>query len=190
MKRKNIGPANTLYPSLTTIVGADVDGKPNFLTIAHVGIMNHAGGDIPGFLSIGLNRAHYTNKGIHEHKQFSINIPSRDLLKQTDYVGIVSGKKTDKSGIFTVERGTLDHAPLIGECPVSMELRLFQTIPIGVHEIFIGEIVNTYADQACLNGNKPDLEKIDPILFDFMHIDYWSLGQRIGKPWQEGKELK
>ena len=39
--KKNLGMVNAMYPSLTTIVGAHVDGKPNFLAIAHVGIMNH-----------------------------------------------------------------------------------------------------------------------------------------------------
>ena len=55
MKRINIGAANVLYPSLTTIVGVDVEARPNWITIAHVGILNHASGDIPGYLSIGLH---------------------------------------------------------------------------------------------------------------------------------------
>ena len=52
--RITIGGKNALYPSLTTIVGAEVDGKPNWITVAHVGIMNHAYGEIPQYLSIGL----------------------------------------------------------------------------------------------------------------------------------------
>ena len=190
MKKLKIGANNALYPSLTTIVGAEVDGNPNWITIAHVGIMNRASGDIPGYLSIGVSKSHYTNKGIHEHGEFSINIPSQALMEQTDYVGLVSGATVDKSDLFTVEQGELEHAPLIKECPVSMELRLHQTVPIGQHEVFIGEIINTYINESCLTNNKPDLEKIDPILFDFMQIDYWSLGKRTGKPWHAGKSLK
>lgn len=64
MKRKVIGGSNGLYPSLTTIVGADIDGKPNWITIAHVGILNHAHGDVPQYLSIGSNSSHYSNRGI------------------------------------------------------------------------------------------------------------------------------
>ncbi len=190
MQRKAIGAKNALYPSLTTIVGADVDGKPNWITIAHVGIMNHAHGDIPQYLSIGLHASHHTNKGIHEHREFSINIPSQKMLEITDYAGLVTGEKVDKSNLFPVERGSLAHAPLIANCPVSMELKLSQTVVIGQHEIFIGELINTYIDEECLNNGKPDLARIDPLLFDFMMIDYWSIGKRTGKPWRDGKALK
>ena len=190
MPRLALGWKNALYPSLTTIVGADVDGKPNWITVAHVGILNHAYGEVPQYLSIGLHSSHYTNRGIREHKEFSINIPSQAMLKITDYAGLVSGEKTDKSCLFPVERRSLTHAPLIAECPVSMELKLFQTVTIGQHEIFIGELVNTYVDEACLMDGKPDLARIDPLLFDFMMIDYWSIGKRTGKPWRDGKSLK
>ena len=190
MQRVAIGAKNVLYPSLTTLVGADVHGKPNWITIAHVGIMNHAYGEVPQYLSIGLHASHYTNKGIHEHKEFSINIPSQAMLEITDYAGLVSGEKVNKSELFPVERGSLAHAPLIANCPVSMELKLARTVQLGQHEVFIGEVVNTYIDEACLADGKPDLARIDPILFDFMTIDYWSIGQRTGKPWRDGKVLK
>ena len=190
MKRINIGVANALYPSLTTIVGVDVGDQPNWITIAHVGILNHASGDIPGYLSIGLHRTHYSNKGIHEHRQFSINIPSQEMREVTDYAGLVTGSKVSKADLFEIERGELDHAPMIQECPVSMELTLKDVVVLGHHEIFVGEIVNTYVQEACLTDEKPDLEKIDPILFDMMKLDYWSLGQRSGKPWRDGKALK
>lgn len=190
MQRIPIGAKNVLYPSLTTLVGADVQGKPNWITIAHVGIMNHAYGEVPQYLSIGLHISHYTNKGIHEHKEFSINIPSQAMLEITDYAGLVSGEKVNKSELFPVERGSLAHAPLIANCPVSMELKLARTVQLGQHEVFIGEVINTYVDQACLADGKPDLARIDPILFDFMTIDYWSIGHRTGKPWRDGKVLK
>ena len=112
------------------------------------------------------------------------------MLEITDYAGLVSGVKTDKSELFPVEYGTLSHAPLISNCPVSMELRLYQVLKLGKHEIFIGELVNTYIIEACLTDGKPDLSRIDPILFDFMKIDYWSIGSRTGKPWKDGKALK
>ena len=112
------------------------------------------------------------------------------MLAITDYVGLVSGEKVDKSILFPIERGGLAHAPLIANCPLSMELKLHQTVTLGQHEIFIGELVNTFVDEACLTDGKPDVAKIDPLLFDFMKIDYWSIGQRTGKPWRDGKSLK
>jgi len=181
---------NGLYPSLTTIVGADTETGPNWITVAHVGILNHGAGEAPQYLSIGLNRSHYTNSGIRGYGEFSINIPSTRMMLVTDYAGLVSGSRTDKSRLFPIERGRLEHAPMIGDCPLSMECRLARTLSLGHHEIFIGEVVATYVEEQCLTDGKPDLARIDPLLFDFMMIDYWSLGQRIGKPWREGKAFR
>ncbi len=184
---KKIGPVNAMYPSLTTIVGATVNGKPNFLTIAHVGIMN-AG--TPQYISVGLNKAHYTNQGIYENKTFSVNIPSRKMVVETDYVGIVSGKKTDKSRLFDVFYGITETAPMISKCPVIMECRLHHVVEFPAHDIFIGEIVETYANQSALTDDKIDIRKVDPLLFDMGSKEYWSLGDPVAKAWNVGKQLK
>ncbi|MBA4358793.1 MAG: flavin reductase family protein, partial [Desulfovibrio sp.] len=116
--KRNLGPVNALYPSLTTIVGAVVQGRPNFLAVAHVGIMNHGQ---PQYLSFGINKTHHTGQGILEHREFSVCIPGEGLVVETDYVGLVTGKNTDKSQVFELFRGELEHAPLIQGCPVCME---------------------------------------------------------------------
>lgn len=190
MTHHAIGTVNGLYPSLTTIVGSVVDGKPNWMTIAHVGIMNHAIGSFPQYLGISVHPSHHTSTGIREHGEFSINVPSRAMLEVTDYAGIVSGKSTDKSGLFPVFKGRLEFAPMIADCPLTMECRLDRTVIVGEHELFIGELIQTYADEACLTDGKVDLGKVDPLLFDFTRILYWSLGEVAGKPWNAGKALK
>lgn len=70
----DLGARNCLYPMPTTLVGATVEGRPNFITIAHVGIMDL------GSVSLGMAKAHYTNTGIKENGTFSINLPSADML--------------------------------------------------------------------------------------------------------------
>lgn len=61
------------------LVGTFVNGKPNFITIAHVGIMN-AGK--PSYISISSSKGHYSNIGIKEKGMFSINIPSEDMVEE------------------------------------------------------------------------------------------------------------
>lgn len=190
MKHKHLGGTNLLYPSLTTIIGAVVDGAPNWMTIAHVGIMNHGDKNTPHYISIAAHPSHHTNKGIRENGEFSVNIPGRALLEKTDYVGIISGKTRDKSTMFDTFQGTLTDAPMIADCPMAMECRVSQTVAVGKHEVFIGEIVGSFVAEDCLEGSKPDLKKIDPILFDFTRIRYWSLGEHVGDPWRAGKALK
>ena len=67
--KKKLDAINVLYPTPTTIVGAMVNGKPNFITIAHIGIVNHAK---PYLISLSLGKMHYTNAGIKESRAFSL----------------------------------------------------------------------------------------------------------------------
>lgn len=184
---QKLGVVNALYPSLTVLAGALVQGKPNFNTIAHVGIMNHG---TPQYISLGMNKVHYTNQGIRETGVFSVCLPSANDVVRTDYVGIVSGKTTDKSEVFEIFYGELEKAPLIKDFPVCMECRLDRTVDFPQHEIFIGEIVQTWADEKVLSDGKIDLARVDPLLFDFSSVYYWRLGEKLAPCWNVGKQLK
>lgn len=185
--KKKLGGMNVLYPTPTVLVGAIVDGKPNFITIAHIGIVNHA---TPHLISLSMGKSHYTNPGIKENKAFSVNIPSENLVAETDYVGIVSGKKTDKSDLFKIFYGELKNAPMIKECPINMECKLYDTYDTPTHDLFIGEIVETYADETVLTNEKVDLAKVKPILFDMSSVMYWSIGNPVAGCWKIGKDIK
>jgi flavin reductase (DIM6/NTAB) family NADH-FMN oxidoreductase RutF len=182
-----IGAVNALYPMPTTLVGATVNAKPNFLTVAHVGILNHA---TPQYLSIGLGKRHYSNAGIHENRSFSICLPSEDLMVETDYCGIVTGRKTDKAALFDVFYGQLKTAPMIRQCPVNMELELHEVLDYKTHDVFIGKLVQTYAEDDVLTGGKIDIAKLRPLLFDMASAKYWRLGPAVGNCWQAGKSMK
>ena len=184
---RKLGEVNALYPSLTTVLGTVVDGRVNFVAVAHVGIMNHS---LPQYLTFGLNKAHYSNRGIREHGTFSVNIPGRDMMVQTDCAGIVSGKKTDKSGLFETFTGELENAPMIVGCPVCMECRVKDVLDFRTHEVFVGELVNTYAAEDVLGDDgKIDLPRVHPLLFDMASGSYYGLGEPLGPCWSVGKEL-
>ena len=178
---------NVLYPTPTVLVGAVVNGKPNFITIAHIGIVNHAR---PYLISLSSAKAHYTNSGIRTHKAFSVNIPSENLVVETDYAGMVSGKKTDKSELFEIFHGELENVPMIKACPINMECRLYDIYDTPTHDLFIGEIVETHADESVLTEGKVDLAKLKPLLFDMSSIKYWSVGNTVANCWKVGKRLK
>ena len=141
MKMK-LGPKNCLYPMPTTLIGALVNGKPNYVTIAHVGIMDM------GSVSLGMNKSHYTNQGIKENKTFSVNIPSAKMVKETDYCGLTWGKDEDKAALFKTFYGTLKTAPMIEQCAINMECELIKTMDFPNHDIFIGRINETYCDES------------------------------------------
>jgi flavin reductase (DIM6/NTAB) family NADH-FMN oxidoreductase RutF len=187
MEKTSIKPATYLFPMPTTIVGANVNGKANYLTIAYCGIVQAE----PPMLSVALNRHHYTNAGIRENRTFSVNIPSESMVEITDYIGIYSGNSVDKSVLFEGFYGELKTAPMIRECPLNLECRLVQVVDIpGRDELFIGEIVGIYCAEAYLTKGLPDINKIRPIIFSFGDHKYWKLGEYLGPAWSIGKELK
>ena len=153
-----------------------------------MGIFNHG---TPQYLSFGINKAHYSNQGIIEHKEFSVNIPSEALVVETDYVGLVSGKNTDKSAVFELHYGSLAHAPLIVACPVVMECRLHSTLDFTSHDVFVGEIVATHVAPEVLTAEgKIDFTLVKPLLFDMQGVRYLALGPEVGKCWNVGKTMK
>jgi flavin reductase (DIM6/NTAB) family NADH-FMN oxidoreductase RutF len=180
MKRE-LGTTNALYPMPTVIVGTVVDGRPNFVTIAHVGIVAMQA------VSVSMNKAHFSNAGIKKNETFSVNLPSLDQVTETDYCGLVSGKTTDKSKVFSVFCGRLKTAPMIQECPVTMECRLVKTVEFPTHEVFMGEIAGTYCDDSVLTDGKIDVGKLKPLLFVMHDKRYWTLGEPFAQAWDIGR---
>ncbi len=174
------------YPMPMTLVGAMVGGRPNFLAVAWVTRVNYK----PPLMAVALGKTHHTNPGIHASKAFSVNVPGVELMAQTDYCGIVSGKKADKSALFTVLKGEVTGAPMIEECRLCMECRLVQTVDLPADELFIGEIVGAYADADCLTDGKPDVKRIAPFTLSMPDNGYWRVGERIGQAWSAGKNLR
>ncbi|MFA6383924.1 MAG: flavin reductase family protein, partial [Candidatus Omnitrophota bacterium] len=146
MAKIKIGAKTFLYPMPTVLVGATVRGKPNYAAVAYCGIMNHD----PAIISVALNKSHYTNAGIKEHGCFTVNLPTAKLMSATDYCGLFSGLRVDKSKVFKTFYGKLKAAPMIGECSLSMECELIQTLQFSVDEVFIGKIVQTYSEKKYL----------------------------------------
>ncbi|MCK9565685.1 MAG: flavin reductase [Methanothrix sp.] len=97
--------------------------------------------------------------------------------------------KTDKSHVFDVFYGSLRTAPMIRECPVSLECRLVQTVSLPTNTLFIGEIAGAYADGRVMKDGKPDYAKIDPLLLTMPENRYWKLGECVGDVWSAGRNL-
>jgi flavin reductase (DIM6/NTAB) family NADH-FMN oxidoreductase RutF len=108
-------------------------------------------------------------------------------MVQTDYCGLVSGWETDKSGVFEAFYGELETAPMIEECPLCMECKLFDAILLPSHHLLLGEVVATYADKECLTDGKPDVQKMNPFVLTMPDNTYWSVGEEAGKAWFIGK---
>jgi len=186
LQKINLGANAFVYPMPVTLVGATVAGRANFMTVAWVMRANFS----PPYLAVALNKAAYTPTGIREHRTFSVNFPSADLVDRTDYCGLVTGKKVDKSQVFQVFYGELKTAPLIRECPLCLECRLVDVVELPSNHLFIGEIVAAYTEADYLTDGKPDVHKLNPLLLTMPDNNYWTVGLHAGKAWSAGKKLK
>jgi flavin reductase (DIM6/NTAB) family NADH-FMN oxidoreductase RutF len=189
MSKVAIGARTLLYPLPAVLVGANVDGKPNFSTYAWCGIVNSR----PPMLSVAFQHQRHTLKGIKQNGTFSVNIPSTELVKETDYCGLVSGRDTDKVADckFNIFYGKLSHVPLITECPVNIECRAMHILNLGSHEMVVGQIEEIHVTDSCLTNGEPDVMKIQPFLWvTFPTNQYWTFGKPIAEAFSIGRKLK
>eukprot|EP01105_Mastigella_eilhardi_P006656 TRINITY_DN181_c0_g1_i6.p1 TRINITY_DN181_c0_g1~~TRINITY_DN181_c0_g1_i6.p1 ORF type:complete len:293 (-),score=99.01 TRINITY_DN181_c0_g1_i6:63-872(-) len=168
----------------TVLVGTELNGKANFMMIAWCCPATHT----PASLLICAGSKHASNAGIKLHKAFSINVPSRAVVAKADYCGMKSGADTDKSQVWTVFEGKTAHAPMIKECPVTIECTLSHVFPLDTHEIFVGKIEQVHANPDCIDANAGGIStaKVDPCLFSFSGPSYFQLGERFATPWSVG----
>ncbi|MGA2192751.1 MAG: flavin reductase family protein [Nitrospirota bacterium] len=187
MNKVKLGPQTILYPMPVLLIGADVDGRPDFMVAASSGIACSE----PPMLTVAFQPHRHTLKGVKEHRAFSVNVPPVSLMKETDFCGIFSGKNEDKSAVCgEVFYGSTPHAPLISACPVNLECTVVMTLELGSHHLVIGEIKEVHVSQEALTDGKPDPAKIDPLILTVPDRDYRRLGEVVGKAFKAGAELK
>ncbi|MDD3857140.1 MAG: flavin reductase family protein [Methanoculleus sp.] len=190
MTKQSIGPRTLLYPHPVLIIGTyGTDGRPDAMVAAWGGICSSR----PPSVAVSVQKARQTYANLVEQREFTISIPSADYVKEADYFGIASGRDTDKFAAtnLTPVKSDLVNAPYVGEFPVVLECRLLQTVEIGLHTQFIGEILDVKVDESALGADgKPDIEKIRPFAYDSMRQEYYGFGEALAKAFSVGKELK
>ncbi len=191
MKKIALAPNTILHPHPVMLIGTyGADGKPNLMNAAWGGISSSN----PPCVSVSLREATLTYHNILHSKAFTVGIPSRKYVKAADYVGLVSGREHDKfkeTGLTPLKSEKIN-APLAAELPYSLECRLFQQHKLGLHTIFIGEIMGILADEDVLGPKGfPDIEKTQAILYGgFEGNHYYAIGENLGAAFSIGKNLK
>jgi flavin reductase (DIM6/NTAB) family NADH-FMN oxidoreductase RutF len=176
---------NVFIPMPVTLVGCLLKGRANFMATGWVSRVNAN----PPWIGIGIGRKHATAEGIIENSSFSVCFPRQDKIVQTDYCGIVSGRKADKSGLFTLFYGDLKTAPMIDEASLNLECSLVRTVEGPSNYFFIGEIKGAYAPAQCLQNGTVNPKEAGFLLLTMPDNTYWSLGEPVGQAWHIGKQL-
>ncbi|MBE6590774.1 MAG: flavin reductase family protein [Ruminococcaceae bacterium] len=183
--RKNFGAKTWLYPMPVLIVGSyDENGEANAMNAAWGGIYD------TDTVMLCLDDSHKTTENIKKTGAFTVSFATSASCAPCDYVGIVSANKVPdkfKKAGFSAIKSEYVNAPVIKELPMCLECKLIKFNEDG---ICIGEIVNVSADESILDEKGAiDAKKLDPIMYDSVTHDYWSLGERVGKAFSDGKKL-
>jgi len=183
--RKNFGPKPMLYPMPVFIIGTyNEDGTPNAMNAAWGGMADTE------LISICLGE-HRTTRNIFVRKAFTVSMADAANVVAADYVGIVSGDNTsdkvEKAGWHTTKSEFVD-APLIDELPMALECEFVSYDDDS--GLLIGKIVNVCAAEEILTDGVIDLTKFHPITYDPCGHGYYTLGQKVGNAFSDGKKLK
>lgn len=188
MKTK-LDPNTWALPSPVWVVGTyDKQNNPNIMTAAWGGICNSK----PPSIYVSLREATYSYGNIMNRKSYTVSIPGEKHLKEADYFGIASGRDTDKftdTGMTPVRSDMVD-APYVEEFPLVLECKLVKTEKLGLHTMFVGEIMGIKADEDVLSGGRPDLQKVKPLLFCSGDRGYHSVGKRLADAFTQKEPTK
>jgi flavin reductase (DIM6/NTAB) family NADH-FMN oxidoreductase RutF len=167
-----------LRPVLVTLVTCGHGERANIIPIAWTGILCSS----PPQVGIAVRPSRHSHGIIQETGEFVVNIPGEELLDEVEYCGFTSGREVDKFAArgLTPAPGSAIQTPIIAECPINLECRLTHTLPLGSHDLFIGEVVAVQLSQEVLDEQgRIDNSKLRPILFT--SDEYWGLGRFLGR---------
>ena len=171
-------PGNMLYPVPPVLVTChNKKGESNMLTVAWAGTICST----PAMLSISVRKERYSHAMLMETGEFVVNLPTEDLVWETDEAGVRSGRDMNKWETLHLhqEEGKMLSVPMISECPVNMECKVKQVLELGSHDLFLAEIVAVHVDSALLDEKKRlQLEKAK--LLAYSHGQYFGLGNVLG----------
>ena len=176
--KTSLDPHTWAVPSPVWVVGTyDKEGIPNVMTAAWSGICCSQ----PPCIYVSLRRATYSYGNIQERKAYTVSIPGEEYWREADYIGIASGKDTNKleDTALTAVRSDIVDAPYVEEFPIVLECNLVRVAELGLHTMFVGEIMGVKADADILTDGRPDIQKIKPIIFSSPDRGYHSVAIRL-----------
>ena len=150
-----------MQPIPKTLVSCrDKDGRNNALV---VGFAANVSLD-PVMVMVGIVPSRYSHHMVKESGCFVINLPKKGYEKEYNYLGSKSGRDEDKFAAMDIrwEDAEYVNAPILTDCPVSIECSVIGSMQPGTHELFIGKVEAVHVDEEYLDEKGNSLwNKID-----------------------------
>lgn len=178
MKRKSFSPGALTAPLPPALVTVGDEEHSNIITVGWTGILS----TVPPRTYVSVRPSRHSYGIIKQTREFVINLPSVKIAKEVDYCGIYTGAKVDKFAAcsFTKEKSNVVSAPTLGECPIALECRVVEIIPMGSHDVFIADIVSVSCREDIIDKDgKMRFDSAD--LLAYAHGEYYALGEKVGR---------
>ena len=176
-----MNPSTLLSPTPVVLVSCGEKDHPenrNLVTVAWAGTVNSE----PPMVSVSLRKERYSHGLIASSGEFVVNLVDEALAKATDFCGVRSGRDLDKAkelGLKLVPADGMETAPRVDGAPVSLSCRVRQVLPLGSHDMFLGEVTAVEVRKDLLDENGAlHLEKAG--LVAYSHGLYHRLGEVMG----------
>ncbi len=188
--KKSLGPRTLNYTAPVWIVGTyDTSGRPNGMAVSWGGICCSQ----PPCLNVSLRKATYSYASLVERQAFTVSVPSDEQVRAADYFGIASGRDVDKfaaAGLTPVRSDRVE-APYVGEFPLVLECRVRHSLEIGLHTLFVGEILDVKAEESVLGPSGfPAVELLRPFVYCPGIKTYQGLAGPLGRAFDIGRTPK
>jgi flavin reductase (DIM6/NTAB) family NADH-FMN oxidoreductase RutF len=188
--KQSRGARTIVFPTPVFIVGTyDETGKANMMAAAWGGICCSR----PPSVAVSLRSATQSHGNIVAREAFTLSIASETYVKEADYAGLVSGRDVDKFAVAGLTPVRAEHvdAPYVAEYPMALECKLSQIVEIGLHTLFVGEILDVKADADVFDDDgKIDITKVRPLIWAPDGGGYYGVGDYLGQAFTIGNEMK
>lgn len=177
MAKQSWRPGTLLAPVPPVLVSSGDAEHPNVFTAAWTGIVCSE----PAMTYVSIRPSRYSHEIISRTGEFVINLPCAAVAKAVDYCGVKSGREVDKFQLTGLkpEPSAAVAAPSIAQCPVSLECKVRQVMPLGSHDMFLAEIVAVGVEEQYIDEKGAlHLEKCG--LLAYSHGAYFTLGKQLG----------
>ncbi|GAB6149726.1 flavin reductase family protein [Clostridium novyi] len=177
MSKKSFKGSAMLNPVPSVLITSkNKEEKVNVFTVGWIGVAcTH-----PPMISVAIRPERLSYKYIKENGEFVVNLPSRDLVKAVDFCGVKSGTTVDKikEMNFTLEDSDNISVPYIDECPITLECKVKNIIPLGSHDLFLAEILSVHVEKDLIDEKgKIHYEKANLICYS--HGEYFGVSKKV-----------
>jgi flavin reductase (DIM6/NTAB) family NADH-FMN oxidoreductase RutF len=175
MNKISLSVGITTFPMPAAVISVGIGDEANLITLAYVGkvCLN------PPIIAISIQPKRHSYELIEKHREFVINYPAKDQLKEMDYCGTRSGRDVNKwkELNLTKEQGKIVQVPMVKEFPWNMECKVINRIELGSHVCYLGEVVATHSDANYVTNGRLDPEKFK--CFTYINGNYIGLEKGI-----------